>query len=420
MTTETNIPTHTASTTLIDLDALLAPISDSAPTGRNVREPGEGNDLYRDIKHARTQARSAERNALFSEEPDTTAREHWQTILKLAPTLLTQHTKDLEIAAWYIEALLRDQSFHGLWSGFELVNGLLTHFWDGLYPEPDEDGIETKVAAFIGLNGDTSEGTLIAPLRLQSLNNDLIGRSFNYGHYQQALDLEKISDEETRMDRIRNAGFELSEIKQAMLESGEQHCLQLLTDLQTSIDQFQQLSDRFYETCHHEAPPSSTIKETLDQILRAANHLGADLINSNQQTASADNGETDVSTPEPPTGQIPGSDSAMTTVTTAQPHQATASVVATSINNRAQALEQLSAIADFFRSTEPHSPVAGAIERAVRWGKMPLEELILELLPDASARGTYAQLTGIGSTADAPAPETSSPENNSTSHEGSW
>jgi type VI secretion system protein ImpA len=48
--------------------------------------------------------------------------------------------------------------------------------------------------------------------------------------------------------------------------------------------------------------------------------------------------------------------------------------------NRDQAFRQIRDIADYFRKTEPHSPVAYLLEKVIRWGYMPLPELMTELL----------------------------------------
>ena len=65
------------------------------------------------------------------------------------------------------------------------------------------------------------------------------------------------------------------------------------------------------------------------------------------------------------------------------------------VKNREDAFKKLMEISDFFRRTEPHSPIPYILERAVKWGDMPLETLIRELIPDSSARDYYASLTGI-------------------------
>ena len=52
--------------------------------------------------------------------------------------------KDLEIAAWLTEALLRDGGLAGLAAGVGLMAGLVEAFWDELYPLPDEEGMATS------------------------------------------------------------------------------------------------------------------------------------------------------------------------------------------------------------------------------------------------------------------------------------
>ena len=48
---------------------------------------------------------------------------------------------------------------------------------------------------------------------------------------------------------------------------------------------------------------------------------------------------------------------------------------------REDAFSTLMQVADFFRRTEPQSPIPYLLEQAVRWGKMPLPELLNEMLP---------------------------------------
>ena len=52
------------------------------------------------------------------------------------------------------------------------------------------------------------------------------------------------------------------------------------------------------------------------------------------------------------------------------------------LRDRAAALQQLSEVAAFFRRTEPHSPVSYLVQRAVQWGRMPLEDWLHEVIKD--------------------------------------
>jgi type VI secretion system protein ImpA len=49
---------------------------------------------------------------------------------------------------------------------------------------------------------------------------------------------------------------------------------------------------------------------------------------------------------------------------------------------RARAIVQLREVATYFRTHEPHSPVAPLVERAARWGEMNLESWLTEVVSD--------------------------------------
>jgi type VI secretion system protein ImpA len=66
------------------------------------------------------------------------------------------------------------------------------------------------------------------------------------------------------------------------------------------------------------------------------------------------------------------------------------------VTTREQAFQQLLLLADFFRRTEPHSPLSYSIERVVRWGRMPLPELLGEIVTEDDARKNLFWLAGIG------------------------
>jgi len=57
-------------------------------------------------------------------------------------------------------------------------------------------------------------------------------------------------------------------------------------------------------------------------------------------------------------------------------------------------LRQLLQLADYFKSTEPQSPLSAILEEAVRRARLSFADLLAELLPDPAAwRGA---LTNVG------------------------
>jgi type VI secretion system protein VasJ len=92
---------------------------------------------------------------------------------------------------------------------------------------------------------------------------------------------------------------------------------------------------------------------------------------------------------------------------TAAPQEASAPVAAATaeaarpaagagpITNRKVAFERLREVADFLRRTEPHSPVSYLVSRAVKWGEMPLEEVLSELVKNKDVRLQILETLGV-------------------------
>jgi type VI secretion system protein ImpA len=70
------------------------------------------------------------------------------------------------------------------------------------------------------------------------------------------------------------------------------------------------------------------------------------------------------------------------------------------LQNRVQALQQLRIVAEFFRRTEPHSPVAYLAERAANWGEMPLHVWLRAVIKDPSAIAGVEELLGAAPAAE--------------------
>lgn len=367
-----------ASEAIIALEDLLAPVSEDNPAGNDIREDASPSSPYYAIKDARNAARAAERSNLF-DDSSSAADEHWREIIRLAPGILQNNAKDLEVACWFTEALLRNAGFQGLRDGFQLILGLVENYWDNLFPLPDEDGIETRVAPLTGLNGEGAEGVLIAPIRKVLITQGQEPGPFSFWHYQQALEIEKVIDEEARLAKAAKLGFARSDIEQAVSESSEAFYADLYDDIDQAIGLYRQIGQLLDEHCGiNDSPPTSNIINVLEDTLGTIKFIAKHKLPSAEPDANVDAGE-------------PGG----TNMNDSSLENAPAAIVAGPVKSREQAFRQLAEISAFFRKTEPHSPISYIIERAVKWGDLPLEELIKELIPDSSARDTYGSLTGV-------------------------
>ena len=365
-----------ASPDTIDVESLLAPISDDAPTGADVREDPSPTSQYQTIKMERTQARAAERQSLDGNSQEAYA--HWTKIAQIAPKILTEESKDLEVASWYTEAMTRIHGFAGLRDSFKLIQGLLNTFWDDLHPMPDEFGIETRVSCLAGLNGEGTEGVLIPPIRKVEITEGYSPGPYGLWQYLQALDVQKLPDEDARRQKIGNMGFSLEDIEKAVEESSETFFVNSRADIEESMSIYREVGTKLDELCGiDEAPPVRAIVEVLEECLGAINHLGRFKFPAEDSTEAEEEGE------------------AAGEETTAEGGTVKVVKQRGPVESREDAFKQLNEIATFFRKTEPHSPISYMLEKAVKWGNMPLGELINELITDSSQRERYSELTGV-------------------------
>ena len=50
---------------------------------------------------------------------------------------------------------------------------------------------------------------------------------------------------------------------------------------------------------------------------------------------------------------------------------------------------------EFFRRTEPHSPVSYLVQRAVQWGHMPLENWLRDVIKDEAVLANLRDTLGL-------------------------
>jgi len=359
-----------ASAEVISIEPMVRPFEGESPAGKDIRRDSSPASLYYAIKAARQAARASERNSVFDEgsnEADT----HWRKILEIAPDILANHGKDLEVASWYVEALVRCHGFLGLRDGLNLVRQLVEQFWDTLFPQPDEDGIATRVAPLAGLNGEGAEGVLVAPIRNVPITEGQPPGPFSLWHYQQARDAQKISDDKARAQKIEKLGFTTADIEKAVNESSEAFYVGCRDNIRACLAAYRDINRILTERCGtRAAPPTSNVIGVLEECLATIVHIAGHKL---------------------PPEEVPADGTEAGTAGEAGSTQTASGPIKT----REQAFRQLRTIALFFRQTEPHSPISYVLDKAVKWGGMPLNELIMELIPDSNSRTHYMTLTGV-------------------------
>jgi type VI secretion system protein ImpA len=114
----------------LDIDDLLQPLSDEAPSGE---------DLEYDLEYGELE-RAAQGTAAHSMGDSTTEAvpPDWRTVREKALALF-ERTRDLRVAIHLTNAALDIEGFSGLRDGLKLVHGLSDTLWDTVFPQLDED-----------------------------------------------------------------------------------------------------------------------------------------------------------------------------------------------------------------------------------------------------------------------------------------
>lgn len=367
---------------VLDLAKLTAPIPGDKPTGVDLRTDSTPGSPYYAVKDARNAARAAERQMIV--EGGDAPPADWKPVLQHATKALAEKTKDLEITAYLIEALTRLHGFAGMRDGFQLARELVEKYWDGLYPLPDEEGIDTRTAPLTGLNGDDAEGTLIVPINRVPITDQTSHGRLALSHFQEAQSVNKIADAKAKEKRLAAGAMTLDKFHAAISETQPKFFGELVADINAAQEAYAKLNAVLDQRCNGRAPPSSNVRTALNGVLDTIKDIARaklDLVVPPKTDEPAKDG----------VAQKDGAPAAGAGAPAAKPQGF--SVGAEVIVDREDAFRILLKVAEYFRKTEPHTIVSYSIEQVVRWGRMPLPDLFQELIPDEAPRkGLFKQI----------------------------
>jgi type VI secretion system protein ImpA len=348
---------------VLDLDALLAPIPGDSPVGVDLSQ--DENSAYHALNTLLQECRSEERLVDTGQaEPVGSAR--WEELARGCEEVLREKSKDLRVACWLLEAQVRIRreppasEFAGLRDSFKLANTLCTQYWDTLISFPVEEGGDAA-DRWQPLVGVLSPGEpLIRSIQKIPLTPNEAPGPFSYWEIKNEQDKElKQKDKEDRKPT------KLPEIEALFRKGGRGFYEPLLTDLAETRDALAVLEDMMRERMRVSA---AKVREALEQVQTAVEHLSHIKLGAAAETG----------------GAAPG---------TAGDGKASGGAAGGGrmrldggFGSRDEALEALMTIARFFREREPQAPISYTIEDAVRRARLPLADLLLELMDEDSRR----------------------------------
>ncbi len=357
----------------VDVEDLLQPFEGSAAAGVDPREDASAQSMYYRLRDARAEARDAERRSDGDAADAGASPQQWRTVRDLSIKILRERAKDLEVAAWLTEALVREGGLAGLTAGARVIGGLAGEFWDsGLFPTPDEDGLATLVVPISGLSGITGEGTLAQAIRKQVMFTRGDGSELTFWQYFQAEEVEKIGDAARKKARLAAGIMPFATVETDAKAAGAGHFAQLRDEVDAAILAWTQMTAVLDEKAGSDAPSTGRVRDLLGELLAAVMRFAP----ARTELAA-----------EPEVAEM--------TETSGAAGAAVAIPITARVVNRDDMLHELSKIADYFRKSEPQSPLSLTLDEAIRRARLTWPELLEEVVASEETRNTMLTQLGI-------------------------
>ena len=303
-------------------------------------------------------------------------KNNWDLLSNSLVEVFTHSSRDIELAGWMmVSQAIVDTRLNGALQTCLWLEELVDKHWSSLQPILPENKIKStqeneilneinsfKVKAFAQLLGESEgSGLLYSPLLMVPLIGD--------------LDFSRYQSEEYKGN--------LSEIRghyRAIALADKTQVIALLQNLDKFKNSLKSIEKKVVAICQQHLLPHPGFKfiiSIIEKMLNAVEFISGlkpDITKPATVTKTISNVSDDVQGEE--------NTSKVESVEMESP-QVTASFTSSTnqqLLNRDQAFQQLQEIADYFRKTEPHSPVAYLLDKSIRWGYMPLPELMKELL----------------------------------------
>ena len=361
---------------LLDFDRLLAPVSADRPSGESLQYSG----LYDEIREARREDDQLEQGDWKRELKVA----DWDEAVALATDALLTKTKDLQIAAWLAEGLTMLQGFAGARDGLKLMKVLHADFWDTCYPEVDEGDMEGRANVLAFFDRQVALALRKAPVtRAPGMNFSWLewseSRPFDLpdsvtgpldGDAQARLsDLKRQATEENR-----TSGEDFRKAKGSTPKSWYEDAAKALAQ---AWDEFQGLDRVMDEKFGRQTPGLSELKKALEEVRRLVDAFLKEkrALEPDALAAGGADGEDGAGEAGGGVYRVAG--------------------LSGPVRSRGEALARLGEVAEFFRQTEPHSPVSYLVQRAIGWGQMPLETWLADVIKDTNVLEGIKETLGI-------------------------
>jgi type VI secretion system protein ImpA len=328
-------------------DNLLNTIPGENPSGEDLRY----SPIYDQIKEARREEEGYERG-------EWVKKADYVLVVKLASEAIASKSKDLQVAAWLTDALLRTEGFAGLKQGLELLRGLVGTFWETLYPQLEDGNAELRAAPLEWVGS-----SLILPLQMAPLNK--AGHSWlDYTEsrkigYEEQADAE--AKKEARAKALQEGKLAPEDFDKSFNETAKVFYLNGEAVLDACTATLQALDSLCQEKFGDIAPSFRELKKELETVRHSVHLLLQKKRETEPDAVEAEPGAQEVGK-EGALGERPAHAAAPAGILIPLADQEPA--------GRREAIASVSRAAAALRKLEPYSPAPYLMMRGLRWGEL--------------------------------------------------
>lgn len=336
-----------------DITALLEPIAGENPGGASLRY----DPLYEQIRVARIEEDDLPAGGWERERKTA----DYALVVRLASEALSKRSKDLQIAAWLVEALLKRESFGGLATGLRVMHSLVQDFWDHLYPEmEEEDDLEFRAAPLEWVGQYLDRAVRVTPIDTAGHTIAQLRESRTVGFESDASTYEARDARKAAIAAGKTTG---EEFDAGFGATSKAWYKQLIADIDASLEALDALDLVCQDRFGYSAPRLSPLRDAIAEVRQEVQPLLAKKLE-----ADPDPIEEAAPPPEAAAAEPAGDVVAYGAVPSAAP--AAAVSTAPVPKTRADAEGRLAVVARYVRAEAPTDPASYLLLRGFRWGEL--------------------------------------------------
>lgn len=372
----------------IDAEVFRGLLPDGAGTGVNLRIDDEGRTLWTAIRDLRDEARRIERRA---DDGDPNASRDaaiaiWAKLADRCAEVLLTRSRDLAVAATWVESLTRTQGFAGLAEGCDAIRAMVEAHWPNLYPvpDPDEGTVDEQTAdleralPLVRLAGEESEGLLVPAILHVPLIDGKGGERFGLCHWRSSRDLSGVDDADKLKIALERGGTSPEHFQTALTGTPWVFLQQTFADVLRARQAWDQLAKAVDDASAGRAVlPTLPIRSLLEECEAAFETFAPEAIAQVRRTV--------VEGDAPVASEAPGPTAVPRGEASGGRHPQT----------REDVLRTLEAAAEFFEHHDPHSLLAAQVRNIVRMARLPRTEYYRELIREEGGLQSLARMAGL-------------------------